>query len=281
VSSLETKIQELEDKLSSETDTNALDILEPYTSFVLIDSIENKASDVAFLIKLRTCKEEINPIVSIETVLNNIHATLSEKSTPTLRAWVYKVKNIHPNLAGSIIDNLNYYQPTSESVGACTLGYSQDTQNLDLEDWNGKLPKPLRVIIKNKINSETTNMIENAYHSLNSRLVQNISSEFSDERDRKPDKMLAVDYHIMGDTLYYEDHLKLQKDVIKTKIKNVLKDAIRLINYLYPVNTLAKIENDSFTITAEKKEMTINLKGNKIEVALTKIDNKILVPIDE
>jgi len=273
-----TLINNLEIPTLSNSDNGALDQIDSIVSLLLYDNLNNKISDEGFLIQFKNTHEKINPIEKMVTLLTQIEGTLQSKNIPTLRAWVRKIKNTHPNIDVQI-QNLVHYQPTSEDIGSRVLGYSQDTQSLDLEDWRTDQPKPLRLNLSPKIDLNVLQNINSSYQALNNRFVQNISNEFFDERNRRPFKNYAHDYHLAGDISWWEDHIFPLQPEVYSQIQILLQDGIRLINYINPINTSVIIGKDNITIMAENSNVTVNLKGNVIKPLIKAIDEKVITPI--
>ena len=291
------------DKVSSKFDFLDLGIDQNLDAVVSIRSYDNREdtganSDEGFLIKLRLYKGKLDATSELTTLIDEIHEILADKDTSSLRWWVDKVKKIHPDIDIEINDKL-YFQAVSEEIGSRTLGYTRDTQSMELSKWADgeyinssdslKTPHCLRNNVANKV--ADPEMITDAYHSLNTFFMNNVSDSFTDKRIYQADDYSiyfqsgeasnATDYYLVGDSVYYDWVLNPIWEDVKTNIENTLDDAIRLINYLDPINSSITVNNDVYAIVSEGSAVTINLKGTAVRSWVTEIDDSVLTPVEE
>jgi len=152
-----------------------------------------------------------------------------------------------------------------------------------------KTPHCLRNNVANKV--ADPEMITDAYHSLNTFFMNNVSDSFTDKRIYQADDYSiyfqsgeasnATDYYLVGDSVYYDWVLNPIWEDVKTNIENTLDDAIRLINYLDPINSSITVNNDVYAIVSEGSAVTINLKGTAVRSWVTEIDDSVLTPVEE
>jgi len=260
---LEAKILQIKKLiLDMEPDGNngALDILNALIPLNIIQDIETDDSKTVFIIKLQKYKTKLNSISELVTLSNEINSTLSS-SMPTaeLRAWVDKIKSTHYKVVEELQDN-KYYQDISNEIGARTLGHTADTQSLSVELWGNAIA--YRSSVRDKINSLILDDTNASYKILNEMMIKQISSNANINTDTE-----------------YTTQLEEVIKSIRQKLETLLDDSIRLINYLYPINTSISIENDLLIITSDENEIVIDIKGNKkLSIAQT-IDNSVLTPV--
>jgi len=227
-------------------------------------------------------KIKIDSINALITVCQSINDSLSTATTSVVREWIKKLKSQHPKIDNALED-LDYFQPISEEIGSRILSKDLDTPDLELEYW-GTDATSLRSITKQKMNSDLSDDIEGYYLDLNTKMVSNISNEFFEERKVIEEAMtaqgrsaVAHDFHLAGD-LTWPNYIDTTKSTIEITLLSYLGDAVRLINYLYPINISVIYSNDSIELSIEGVDISINYKGDKVTEPATAIDTSVITP---
>jgi len=238
------------------------------------------SNDIRNLIRLRTYKEKEDSVEALKKIISSICGVLQTKKVSVLRIWVAKLLRVHPKIdIDPNVNNSIYLQPMSEEIGGRTLGYSTDTQSLELADWSTNKAKSIRKNVELKLNPDILTMINSSYTALNERFVQNISLEFFEERKiSRVGGTGSHDFHLAGDTTYPTKILDPVKPQIKTNIENFLKDSVRLINYLYPVINLKSFTDEYITVKTEEVDLNVNDKGNIYITIPLVVNNNVLKP---
>jgi len=68
------------------------------------------------------------------------------------------------------------------------------------------------------------------------------------------------------------------KDLLLESLIKFMGGSERLINWLYPVNTIEESIQKDIKITLEGNEVLVNLKGDKSGVIATVIDETSIIP---
>jgi hypothetical protein len=224
------------------------------------------------------------PKVSIK--VQSMTRSLDSESTPTLREMVKLLLKIHPSIDNILKDN-TYFKGVSEDVASRTLAYTPDTQSLKLNNWSDGTPMPIKKILKQKLDIDMAETIDEAYHNLNKAFVRNLSTEFFNERERdilsarilmgKNPLANGHDFHIAGDD-EYANILKPLSVRIRSIVTDELKDAIRLINHLNPISNFESALVGPYSAIIEGNKIDLDLKGNSFSTSLPTVVNSGLKP---
>jgi len=263
--------------------TEQLHHIEALATFGLIDRVVPN-SDEDLMIKLKNSYVQINSLNKIIELCQAIDGLLTSRDTAIMREWVTITKNLHPDVTTAISDFV-HFKPISEEVGSRVLGYSQDTQSQRLDNWGSGDTTLIRKNLVLKLNSDQSAIITKSYQELSKRLAVGLPKEFyEDYKDigtarslQGRDPLGAHDFHLSGDITYRRVIDRITSDV-KSSIVGYLADAIRLINYIYPINISATSTNEQLNIVVEGNNITVNLKKEMVTDVINKINNKVLRP---
>jgi len=247
-------------------------------------NINHVSDNAKFLLVYNGDKIKFDSVHQISELISAVNKTLDNNSDiQQVRDLVDFFKNISPNINEKIKD-LKYYKQMSEEIGLRTIGFLPDLPVLELEKWNGDLPKSLRANVYPKISKNALDSVDSSYKQLNSRLLINTSTEFFGERDRYKalagwGRSVAHDFHLAGDLQY----VKLLDEVLPTIKSNLAKyfDKVeRLINYIYVLN-ISETTGTNLSINNEGELTVINYKGDIVILPANKINNTPITPIVE
>jgi len=292
--------------------TRTVFLIESLATSGLLDRVET-TSDEDLIIKLRGSMVELDSINKTIEVAKEIHDLLPNKPIPILREWVDRISNMHPSVQEGI-QNLDFFKPISQSVGATFLQKFSDTQTLGISNWGSGVEKSLRGVLGSKMNSITSRVVEESYAKLNKALTKNLSTEFWYDQDIYPfvsygsinaninigsldptgaysgdsgNQLVKYiynnDYHIVGDYLYKSVYLELLKTtVIEPLILSLFGDRIKLVNYITPSVIAETVDNSFYAINIEEEGNTnIILVGDKNIQPSNIVNNKVIIPVKE
>lgn len=237
-------------------------------------------SNLGLFIQTGNAKVKLKSIDELVKVVETVNKKLSSEDPAATRSWVHKLSKMHPKVDERIKD-LEHFKDISDDVGSTYLQHTPDTQTLALEDWETELPNPFRRMLESKVGLDY-NRINEIYFELNKGMVRNISTEFFYERrdDAQMNQgfnwlnkdLLSNDYHIAGDYTFREDHVGLLEQVLMTALISYVGGAGKLISWLSPVSNYERAIKGGIEIKVEGKDVVVDLKGNKIGVIASVIN---------
>jgi hypothetical protein len=253
----------------------------------LVDpEIEADNGDVGLHVKFQGAKVKLNSIDELVNVTNIINNKLNSEDVVSTREWVHKISRTHP-LVDEEIKGLEYFEEISNETGSTYIMHTPDTQTLALGDWSTALPMPFRRTLQFKIDDKAYVNTNSDYFELNLSMARNISTEFFYEREETALKdqgnnylskeLLSNDYHIAGDYTFRENHVGLLVQILMISLISIVGGAGKLINWLAPVNNYGFALSNGVTINVEGNDVVVNLKGDKVGVIATVIDDKAVL----
>ena len=243
-------------------------------------------SNLADLIKIRNSKILLGPISYLKSTVKFINNSLPEKGVPELRWWVKFLKNLHPKVNEYIYaednkEEFKVFQPIPEYLGHL-LNYVHDTQSLPTADWANNWvkdpnqevgPHALRITLRQKMNLENANMVDETYIKLNEKMQGALSREFTqDNGNPRPGINVAHSYHISGDRTFYDNFVLPSATAMKKKLNDALGYAVKMLNHEFGVVANEKITNEPFDRTVEGKTIPVDSRGNKLTPVITEYD---------
>jgi len=246
-------------------------------------NIEPDNSETGLILKLNGAKVKLNSIKELTDVVQTINRMLDAKDPVVTREWVHMASKLHPKVDDSI-KSMEYFKPISNEVGSTHLMHTPDTQTLALGDWSTELPRLFRRSIECKLDNQYDTMNE-VYYNLNVGMARNISTEFIDQRKSAGNNTLGKsiynnDFHIAGDYSFARDHARVLYPALMTSLIGIVGGAGKLIKWLTPVNNSDVALCGGVTIKIDGKDITVDLRGNRIGVIAEIIDTTPIKPGD-
>jgi|GEM_PF-6226130 len=247
----------------------------------------NNSSAPGLYVQLMGAHVKLNSIQELETVVKTINEKLNSYDVPTTRAWVHRLSKLHP-LVDEKIKNLDYFKPICNEVGTTYLQHTPDTQTLALTDWATTIPNPFRRSLANKMDDSYIKT-RLSYYKLNKALTNNLSSEYyydsglenaarSVANNYLNKDLLSNDFHIAGDFTFGAGRISGLYQVLMTALIAYVGGSGKLINWLAPVNSYSKAICSGVLISIEGKDITVDLRGNKMGIFASVIDKTPITP---
>ena len=290
----------------------------------LLNDIEKQTlspfkQDIQQMVQLLGAYCKTNSMDEIKNIITQIHSTLPSKPVANVKNWVRLLTGIHPQI-DQFIKSLAYWKPYSEIIGTNTIMYYADTSTIDITMWSNsplfvdnrivwftdpwKSPSYLRESLREKLDSDVVEYIQNAGRTTTKLIYRNIAyeahittrkvdgAEVEQERPVDPAITHGVGlnndwynqyFRIMpsnkplakSDAITYLDRGGVFVHVLVNHLQPLFADSraeVRSIEYRKPLGV-----EETFPRAVENTIIT-DKSGNVILPNTTVIDNEVLEP---